>query len=139
YFFALRLDPNHQISETNETNNVVFGATRFHADQPDLSIGQPRLANPTPPYDDAPVAYFGQPLRFEVPVSNLGGATAKDFTVVWYLSDNEFLNGVADPLIGESPKYTLAPGQTITVVLTANVPANSVGGQPLADGAYWFF
>jgi MYXO-CTERM domain-containing protein len=139
YWFVLQLDPQGQLPELYENNNVAFSQTQFQARQADLVVGVPTLHDPVPPHGLAPQLYFGEPFRMEIPVSNAGGALAKDFTLVAYLSENDILNAVNDPEAGESLPQTLPAHGAGTVVLEGVVPSHAPGGAAYAQGDYFFF
>lgn len=139
YFFILEIDPLNTIPELLETNNIKVATARFTAMQADLIIEQIRVLRPAAPFNPATVAFFGEPIRLEAVVKNQGGASAPNVRVAFYLSDNETLNGITDPLIIDVPASTLASGQSAMVSTTANVPTRAVDMTPLAPGPYFFF
>ncbi len=142
YFFILQIDDGPAagaIVESSETNNVVASVRRTTVQQADLVVDFIRVARPLPPYDTAPYAFFGEPIRVEALVRNQGGATAVDAGVAFFLSDNETLNGLSDPFMVDVRGVTLAPLGEQLVTATANVPARGVSNQTLAPGAYFFF
>ena len=142
YYFILQLDdgPNGGvIVESSDLNNVKVSPVKFTARQADLVVDFVRVLEPLAPYGPARYAFLDEPIRLEAVVRNQGGATAPSVSVLFYLSDNDTLNGVTDPFIGEQTGLTIAPGQTVTVGLTQKVPLNAVSGQPHQPGTFFFF
>jgi hypothetical protein len=142
YSFILQLDdgPNAgAIVETSEVNNVKVGAVQFTARQADLVIDSVKVLEPTAPFGPARYAFFAEPIKLEAVVRNQGGATAPNVSILFYLSDNDTLNGVTDSFIGQVAGLSVAPGQSTTVTLTHVVPATGLGSVPLRPGSYFFF
>ncbi|MBK7860588.1 MAG: hypothetical protein IPJ65_18715 [Archangiaceae bacterium] len=139
YYFILQLDPDNTIAELDETNNLKVSLARFTAMQADLIVESMRVLRTDAPYNPASVAFFGEQIRLEAVVKNQGGASAPNVTVVFYLSDNETLNGITDPFIVDVPGLALPSGQSQTVTVTATVPTKAVDMSVLAAGPYFFF
>ncbi|MEW5739168.1 MAG: CARDB domain-containing protein [Myxococcota bacterium] len=142
YYLMLQLDDGPAqgaIVEGSEANNTVFSVARTQVRQADLVVTEVRVKDPAPPWDDASKAFFGEPIRLEALVTNIGGATAPNARVDFFLSDNETLNAVTDSFIGDTSGLTFAPNTSQWVTLTANVPVNAANGLPLAPQAYFFF
>jgi hypothetical protein len=139
YYFILVVDPDNTIAELDETNNQKVSLARFTAMQADLIIESVRVLRTDAPYNPATVAFFGEPIRLEAVVKNQGGAAAPNVTVVFYLSDNETLNGITDPFIIDVPGLALPSGQSQTVTVTATVPTKAVDMTLLVAGPYFFF
>ena len=142
YSFILQLDDGPGpgvIVEGTDANNVKVSATKFTAKQADLIVDAVRVLEPLPPFGPARYAFFAEPIRLEAVVRNQGGATAPNVSVQFYLSDNDTLNGITDPFIGQQTGLLVAPGQTVTVTITQPVPINAVNGQPHKPGAFFFF
>ncbi|MFZ5469334.1 MAG: putative Ig domain-containing protein, partial [Myxococcota bacterium] len=142
YYFLLQLDDGPSagaIFEAAEGNNVVASPTTFNARQADLSVDPVLVLDPTPPHGPAEAAFFGENVRLDVTVANVGGATATNFEVAFYLSENETLNAFNDPFIGDVRNLTLGPGATMVVSLTAPVPSTTAGGASLVPGDFSFF
>lgn len=142
YSVILQLDDGPApgvIVEGSDLNNVKVSTTKFTARQADLIVDFVRVLDATPPYGPARYAFFNEPIRLEAVVRNQGGATAPSVSVLFYLSDNDTLNGVTDPFIAQQTGLTVAPGQSTTVTLTANLPPNTVGGQVQKPGTFFFF
>jgi hypothetical protein len=64
--------------------------------QADLMVTEVRVMRATPPVEVVSSVYFGEQARFEAFVSNVGGATAPNVRVAFYMSDNEILNAATD-------------------------------------------
>ncbi len=142
YYFILQIDDGPGpgvIVETSELNNVKVSAAKFTAKQADLIVDQVRVLEPLTPFGPARYAFFAEPIRLEAVVRNQGGATAPTVSVLFYLSDNDTLNGVSDPFIAQQTGLSLAPGQSLTVTLTAPLPTQAINGQALNPGSYYFF
>jgi hypothetical protein len=91
------------------------------------------------PFGDTEVAYFGEPIRLEALVTNIGGANAPNVRIDFFLSDNETLNAVTDSFVGEQPGLSVAPNTSQWVAVTAPVPTTSSGGALLTPQSYFFF
>ncbi len=142
YFFILQIDDGPGpgvVVESSDSNNVKVGSLKFTARQADLVIDAVRVLEPLAPFGPARYAFFDEPIRLEAVVRNQGGATAPSVSILFYLSDNETLNGITDPFIGQQPGLTIAPGQTMTVNLTQKVPKNAVNGLAHRPGSFFFF
>ncbi|MCA3016042.1 MAG: putative Ig domain-containing protein, partial [Myxococcaceae bacterium] len=127
------------VVEVSDANNQVFSRARMQVRQADLLVERVRVARPVMPFDTATAAFFGEPIRIEATVRNQGGATAPNVSLIFYLSDNETLNGLADPFICDEGPFSLAPGAARDVARTCVVPTQAVSGQPLARAPYFFF
>ncbi len=139
YHLVLQLDEANAIAEVSESNNVVVGPQKITSRQADLVVDPVRVRDDAPPHGPAEVAFFGENVRLEVMVSNVGGATAANFGVSFYLSDNATLNAISDPFVGEVNNLSLPPGASTMVTLTAPVPAKANNGLDLQAGDYYFF
>lgn len=142
YYFILQLDDGPApgvIVEGTDLNNVKVSVAKFTAKQADLIVDFVRVLDATPPYAPARYAFFNEPIRLEAVVRNQGGATAPSVSLLFYLSDNDTLNGVTDPFIVQQTGLAIAPGASETVTLTANVPPNTVGGDAQKPGFFYFF
>lgn len=142
YYLLLQLDdgPNAgAVVEVSDANNQAFSRARMQVRQADLIMDRIRIARPDVPYDTATAAFFGEPIRVEATVRNQGGATAPDVRVVFFMSDNETLNGLTDPIVCNEGPFSLAPGASQIVGKSCVVPSRSVTNQVLARGPYFFF
>lgn len=143
YFVIMQLDDGPDagvIPERSELNNVVASSTRMQVRQADLTVTAVRVLRAAAPYDELTSVFFGEPTRFEAFVSNIGGATAPNVRVAFFMSDNESLNAVTDPLVGTVTNLSFAPGESRWVALpSANIPTTSTTGQTLAVQPYFFF
>ncbi|MFL5319852.1 MAG: CARDB domain-containing protein, partial [Myxococcaceae bacterium] len=88
----------------------------------DLAVGQ--LGG-----DDT--AYAGVNYRATAVLSNVGGTTAFQQSVRFYLSTNTTIEPGTDPVIGDSTATDLNAGQSKTVVATGPIPVGT------APGSYW--
>ena len=142
YFLMLQLDDGPAagaIPEGSEANNTVFSLARMQVRQADLVITEVRVVQPVAPYGDADVAYFGEPIRLEALVTNIGGANAPNVRIDFFLSDNETLNAVTDAFVGEQPGLSVAPNTSQWVAVTAPVPTRGSNGLALTPQSYFFF
>ncbi|MBL9037532.1 MAG: putative Ig domain-containing protein, partial [Archangium sp.] len=140
YFLMLQLDDTPGvIPESNKTNNRVFSQTKMTVRQADLVMDAVTVRRSVQPFDQASVAFFGEPIRIDALVRNQGGATAPTVLLQFLISENETLNAFTDPTVGTVTNLSLAPGETRLVSLTANVPSLSTTGQPLGAQPYYFF
>lgn len=142
YYLMLQLDDGPAVGaivEGSEANNTIFSVTRMQVRQADLVVTEVRVTQPTLPYDDATQAFFGEPIRLEALVTNIGGASAPNVRVDFFLSDNETLNAVTDVFVGETTGLSFAPGSSQWVPVTAPVPTHAVNGSLLTPQSYFFF
>ncbi len=142
YYVLLRVDdgPNAgSVVEVSDANNQVFSRQRVLVRQADLIMDRIRIARPTLPYETATAAFFGEPIRIEATVRNQGGASAPNVTIVFFLSDNETLNGLSDPFVCDEGPFPLAPSTSRSIAKTCTVPTRSVTNQVLGRGPYFFF
>lgn len=143
YYVLLQLDDGPAggaIPERSDANNLVSSATRMQVRQADLVVTQVRVLRAQPPYDEVDEAFFGEAIRVEAFVANLGGATASNTRVSVFLSDNESLNAGGDPFVGEVTGQSFSAGASRWVTVGSGVmPSTSVAGQPLPVQPYFFF
>lgn len=143
YFVLMELDDTADggvVVERSELNNVVASSSQLTVLQPDLAVKAVRVLQISAPHNQVEYAFFGEPVRLEALVSNVGLAPAPEARVAFFLSDNDTLNALSDVLIGSVSHLSLAPGEERWVPLpAANVPTSSSGGQPLRAQPYFFF
>ncbi|MFZ5444046.1 MAG: putative Ig domain-containing protein [Myxococcota bacterium] len=143
FFVIMQLDDAPDagaIVERSELNNVVSSPAVMQIRQADLTVTDVRVMRATPPLEEVSVAFFGEPARFEAFVANVGGATANNVSVNFFLSDNESLNAVTDKLVGSVTGQTFAPGEARWVTLaSAPMPTTDVQGRTLLVQPYFFF
>ena len=143
YFVLMELDDGPDggvIPERSELNNLAASVTQMQVRQADLTVTAVRVQRSLPPYDELNSVFFGEPTRFEAFVANTGGATAPNVRVAFFMSDNESLNAVTDPLVGTVTGLSFAPGESRWVPLpSANVPTTSTTGMTLPVQPYFFF
>jgi hypothetical protein len=142
YYLLLQIDSAPaagSVVEVSDSNNLVFSRSRVQVRQADLVMDGIRVARPLVPFETATAAFFGEPIRVEATVRNQGGASAPSVSVVFFLSDNETLNGLSDPFVCEEGPFALAPGATRVIGKTCTVPTRSVANQLLTRGPYFFF
>ncbi len=142
YYVLLQIDNGPaagSVVEVSDANNQVFSRARIQVRQADLIMDRIRIARPVLPYETATAAFFGEPIRVEATVRNQGGASAPNVSVVFFLSDNETLNGLSDPFVCEEGPFVLAAGATRVIGKTCTVPTRSVANQLLTRGPYFFF
>ncbi len=143
YFILMQLDDGPDggvIPERSELNNVAASVTQMQVRQADLVVSAVRVLRAAAPFDELTSVFFGETTRFEAFVSNVGGATAPNVRVAFFMSDNESLNAVTDPLVGTVQNQAFAPGESRWVALpSAVVPSTSTTGQTLGVQPYFFF
>lgn len=142
YYLMLQLDDGPApgaIAESSEANNTIFSVVRTQVRQADLVVTEVRVTQPVLPYDEATAAFFGEPIRIEALVTNIGGANAANVRVDFFLSDNETLNAVTDSFVGETTGLSFAPNTSQWVPVTAAVPTHAVNGSLLTPQTYFFF
>jgi hypothetical protein len=140
YFLALQLDGDPGvILEASKSNNVVFSQSKMVVRQPDLVMASVTVRRASAPFEETATAFFGEAIRVDAQLTNLGGSAAPNVSVQFYLSDNETLNGLSDATIGSVTGLSLAPGESRLVTLTANVPTRSPSNQVLQAQPYFFF
>lgn len=141
YAYVLQLDDGPGagvIGELDETNNIAFGSA-VRVRQPELMVGPVSVADARPPHPSTELAFFGEEIRLSVAIANQGEAAAQGFTVLFYLSENDLLNGFNDPFVTQVQGLSLAPGESTVASVTAPVPTQSPGGASLVAGTYLFF
>lgn len=142
YYLMLQLDDGPAqgaIVEGSDANNTIFSVARTQVRQADLVVTQVRVLDATLPHGETGLAFFGEPIRLEALVTNIGGANAPNVRVDFFLSDNETLNAVTDSFIGEATGLSFAPNTSQWVPVTAPVPTTAVGGALLTPQNYFFF
>ncbi len=142
YRWILQVDPSNQVTEPSETNNAVVSAMPgTHAKQADLQADSVDLVDVNTGVSKR-VADIGEPVRFDVKVSNVGDFAAGNYKVEFVLSKDNNLSLVpgADFLFGETEVTGVqpGPGNQKTEQITVRVPT-TVHGQPLPPGNYYFF
>lgn len=139
WWLLLELDSAGAISETSETNNVVFSAVQFATAQPDLVVTHVAMTEATSPFPPADIYYFGEQFRMEVGVVNQSAVPAKSFSVGAVLSESTTLSLLNDKILVETTGLTLGAGASMTVVLQGVIPGSLKSGMALAPGNYSFF
>jgi hypothetical protein len=143
YFVILQLDDGPgtgTIPERNEGNNLAVSSVRMQVRQADLVVTAVRVQRALPPYDEVSTVFFGDQVRLEAQVSNVGGATAPNVRISFFMSDNESLNAITDLSLGNLNNESFAPGETRWVALaSATLPTQNGAGQALAVQPYFFF
>lgn len=142
YFVVLQLDDGPAagaIEERSDDNNVVTSVAHMQVRQADLVVTEVRVRDGVSPWNIAQQAFFGEPVRLEALVANVGGAVASQVSVAFFLSDNERLNAATDVFIGGADGLTFPPGTSQWVEVTAPVPTHSVTGVLLRPQAYFIF
>jgi MYXO-CTERM domain-containing protein len=119
-FYVLAvLDSGTDIDETDEANNLVVSSSSVLIEGPDLEI---------PSITAGPFGFRGLPYPVSTSIQNVGGATARNFTLCVFLSDNLLISVVSDLRIAEIPNLTLAPGEIQRVELQPVIQANTSTG-----------
>lgn len=142
YYLMLQLDDGPAVGaivEGSEANNTVFSVARMQVRQADLVVTEVRVRQPAAPFDETGLAFFGEPIRLEALVTNIGGASAPNVRVDFFLSDNETLNAITDSFVGETTGLSFPPNTSQWVPVTAAVPTNAVNGSLLTPQSYFFF
>ncbi len=143
YFVILQLDDGPAVGaivELDELNNTTVSTVRMQVRQADLVVTAVRVQRALPPHDELSSVFFGEQTRFEALVSNVGGATAPDVRVTFFMSDNESLNAITDITLGSIVNESFAPGESRWVALpSVAVPTVGSAGQVLSVQPYFFF
>ena len=121
YYLIARIDPQNEISELNESNNVLISAL-VGVTGADLEVTR---------LDAGPFAFRGQPYPVTAVIRNAGGATARGFSTCIVLSDNQLISVISDEIIAETAPLTLSPGEAMTLNLQPVIPPQ------LAPGAWY--
>ncbi|MGA9523713.1 MAG: CARDB domain-containing protein [Myxococcaceae bacterium] len=142
YRWILQVDPSNRVVEASENNNSAVSAlptTRVR--QADLQANAVDLVDVNTGVSKR-VADVGEPVRFDVNVSNVGDLPGANYKIEFVLSKDNNLSLVpgADILFGETEVTGLQPGAANqrTERITVRLPT-TMYGQPLAAGNYYFF
>lgn len=73
-------------------------------------------------------AFRGGMLQVLATIRNTGGAATGDFFYAFHLSENELINSLTDPLLGELGPISLDAGESIQVTHSLPVPAGLAAG-----------
>ena len=119
YFVLFVADPQGQVTETNENNNVAANPLQVVAPGIDLLIQQPFLST----FSAAP----GFTLSANCSIVNIGNAPASSSTVGFYLSTNQLLDA-NDVLLNTTTGQALANGQSSQRFATITVPLGTTAG-----------
>ncbi len=123
YWVIAQVDFTNAIAEANENNNVGISLSTTEVAGADVVASQVDAVGN--------FIFIGGQLQVSARISNTGGATTPPFYYAFHLSENELINSLTDPLLGELGPITLAPGQSVQVMHTLDVPAS------LAPGMYY--
>jgi subtilase family serine protease len=118
YFVLFVADPQNQVSETNELNNVLTRPITVVAPSVDLTIAQA---------SNTLAAAAGGVVSLSAYVLNQGNTTAPSSNMAVYLSSNTTLDA-ADPLVFNSPGGQLSAGLNSFRSGSFNVPAGTTPG-----------
>ncbi|MFM2269569.1 MAG: hypothetical protein RL757_3010 [Bacteroidota bacterium] len=124
YYFVAVVDPDNAVSESNESDNVVitgFTPSPSVGALPDLILSNLTLTT-TPPVS------AGSAVNYRFNISNIGTATAQNFSVKTYISRDNVLSA-DDIQDGGISTGNFAPGQTLNNATAAtNIPSNLAAG-----------
>ena len=146
WYFLLEIDPVTatkpvgDVIEADETNNLAVSAAPIVTSAADLIVENISVRSTVPPYDPVTQAFFGEPVRVSFKLTNIGGATAKNFDVTLLLSDNAVIT-LHDIDITPAGRgftglsYVAAESHTFDVDLV--VPTVS-GATPLTEAEFYF-
>lgn len=123
YYVIAQVDPSDLIAEADETNNIGVSAQRTSVELADLVVRSVSAGSV--------FAFRGQLLEVTVRIENAGGADANGFHYAFYLSDNQLISAIFDPLLEEVGPISLAPGEQRTFTRNVVVPSS------LAPGPYY--
>lgn len=141
YFLVLQLDDGPDagtIAEVSESNNVVASRLTFRYGTADLAVQSVEVKELGPSLATQGSLFFDQPVRLTATVANVGEDVATGFRVSFYLSDNNTLSALSDPLVGFAQASNLSPGTATQVSVDATVPRLSAQGSALLPGNYHF-
>lgn len=119
YYLLAVLDQNGAVAETDEGNNLVVSSGTMDVEGPDLDV---------PSISAGPFGFRGLAYPVSTVVRNNGGATARNFTLCVFLSDNLLISVVSDLRVAEIPNLTLAPGESQNVQLQPLIQTNTATG-----------
>jgi MYXO-CTERM domain-containing protein len=113
YFAVAVVDFTNAIVEADEANNEGFSPGQSEV----------RGADVVAQSVDTPgnFVFRGDQLQVTARITNEGGASTPPFSYSFHLSENELINVLSDPLLGEIGPVVLQPGQTIDVMHTVSV------------------
>jgi subtilase family serine protease len=124
YRILVEVDPNGQVTELDEANNVSASPGAITLSLPDLESQAPTAQ---------PVAFRGLAYPVTTRVTNRGGSTARAFVVCVVISRNPLISVVSDPVLARTGPLELATGESATVRLEPVIPsATSTGAWNLA-------
>ena len=119
YFVLFVADPQGQVSETNENNNVTASPLQVVAPGIDLLIQQAFISTSSA----APGFIFGA----NCDIVNAGNSTAASSTVGYYLSTNQLLDA-SDVLLSTATGFGLPGGQSAQRFANLTVPTGTAAG-----------
>lgn len=118
YFVLADVDPANAIAETDETNNLLVSPGTLDVRGPDLTVDS---------FDGDEFGFRGVRYPLTTTLSNVGAATARDFTVCVLLSADPQISA-SDRRLYDSGLVTLVPGETRTLRLEPTIPADTSTG-----------
>jgi MYXO-CTERM domain-containing protein len=113
------VDDADAIPETDETNNLLVSPGTVDVRGAELEATD---------LVGGDFGFRGLPYPLTTVVRNTGAATARDFTVCVFLSENLLISVVSDLKLFETPLMTLAPGESRTLRLEPMVPVGTATG-----------
>ena len=119
YFVLFVADPQNEVTETNETNNVAFQPLVVVAPGVDLLIQQPNLS--------AGTVTPGFAITGHCYIQNSGNSMAAGSTVGYYLSTNQTLDA-GDVLLSTIAGATLPASQTAPNQAPLDIPTGTAAG-----------
>lgn len=119
FYVIAVLDDGNAIAETDETNNVLVSANTLQVRGADVQVDS---------FVSGDFAFRGLPYPLTTVVSNVGAASARDFSVCVFLSDNPLISVISDVRLIETALITLAPGESRTLRLEPVIPAATAPG-----------
>jgi MYXO-CTERM domain-containing protein len=142
YHWILVVDSDRKVAEGNETNNEVASPLPMtHAQQADLQADFVDLVDVSTGVSKR-TADIGEPVRFDVRVSNVGDFQAGLHKIGFVLSKDNNLSLVpgADLIFGDTEVSGVLPGSANqrSLQFTVTLPTQ-MNGQPLTAGSYYFF
>lgn len=120
YYAIAEVDFTNAIPEADETNNRGVSPALAEVTGADVvAVVVDAEGN---------FAFRGGMLQVLATIRNTGGAATGDFFYAFHLSENELINSLSDPLLGELGPINLGPGESLEVAHSVPVPASLMAG-----------
>ena len=119
YRLLALVDPMDTIDETIDLNNTAVAAQVLTLSAPDLQANG---------LDVADFGFRGMPYPVTAAITNVGGTTARNFSVCVLISRNQLISLLADPILARTASITLDAGDTANIRLEPLVPTMTPTG-----------